>query len=221
MFEKYLEALKAKFPEISESYLRRIAEKKSKTITKEEDIPTSVEGVTFQNVLDSYGDSRATEAQQTSVANYEKKHGLKDGKPVHAGGDKTEPEKEKSTKEESGKGGDEMPAWFKAYKEDNDKRWDKLNAGTVTKNRKQILEEKLKDIPEKLRAKELKNFERMQFENDEAFDAYVEETVTDYADVKTEEVQDELGKSGATIIGGTSSKGLSKAKLDNVVANIT
>lgn len=80
MKKEILEALKAKFEGVSEAILNRIADKLAKTVTKQEDVATAVEGVTFQQVLESYGDSRATEAQQTAVTNYEKKHGLKDGK---------------------------------------------------------------------------------------------------------------------------------------------
>lgn len=80
MKKKILELLKTKFEGVSESILDRIAEKLAKTVTTEEQAATSVEGVTFQQVLEAYGDSRATEATRTAVSNYEKKHGLKDGR---------------------------------------------------------------------------------------------------------------------------------------------
>lgn len=80
MKKKILELLKTKFEGVSESILDRIAEKLAKTVTTEEQAATSVEGVTFQQVLELYGDSRATEATKTAVSNYEKKHGLKDGR---------------------------------------------------------------------------------------------------------------------------------------------
>lgn len=54
----------------------------AKTITSEEEVATAVEGVTFQSISESYGDSQATEAQKTAVSNYEKKHGQKDGQYI-------------------------------------------------------------------------------------------------------------------------------------------
>lgn len=67
MRKEILDALKAKFPGVSESILGRIADKLAKTASTQEQVTTAVEGVTFQQVLESYGDSRATEAQQTAV----------------------------------------------------------------------------------------------------------------------------------------------------------
>lgn len=41
-----------------------------------------MEGISFKDVLTSYDDFRAGDARITAVANYEKKHNLKDGKPI-------------------------------------------------------------------------------------------------------------------------------------------
>lgn len=57
-----------------------------------------MDGITIQDVVKSYGDYRANEAASTSVSNYEEKHGLKDGKPVNAGG----------SEEGKGKGGKKL-----------------------------------------------------------------------------------------------------------------
>ena len=84
--QQILEALKAKFQGVSESVLNRIAKSLAKTVTTEDQVKTVVDGVTLQKVIDAYGDSRATEAQQTAVHNYEQQYGLKDGKPVNGGG---------------------------------------------------------------------------------------------------------------------------------------
>lgn len=107
MKQQLLDALKAKFEGVSETILSRIADNLAKTVTKAEDVQTAVDGVTFQRVLESYGDSRATEAQQTAVKNYETKHNLKDGKPV---------EKEEPKPKPQG-GGDDVPEWAKAMQE--------------------------------------------------------------------------------------------------------
>ena len=57
-----MNALTTKFPGVSATILGRIADKLAKTAVTAEDVKTTVDGVTFQQVLESYGDSRATEA---------------------------------------------------------------------------------------------------------------------------------------------------------------
>ncbi|MCZ2726289.1 hypothetical protein [Bacteroides caccae] len=84
MKEKLLNALKTKFSGVSEAILERIAVKKAGGVTDESQITAIVDGISFQDVLTSYGDYRANEANVSSVRNYEEKHGLKDGKPVVA-----------------------------------------------------------------------------------------------------------------------------------------
>ena len=82
MKEKILALLKTKFPGVDEATLIRIAEKKATGVTDESQLQTIADGVGFQDVLNSYGDFRANGAVAFAVANYEKKHGLKDGKPI-------------------------------------------------------------------------------------------------------------------------------------------
>lgn len=86
MKKKLLDALKTKFSGVSEAILDRIATKKAEGVTDESQITAIVDGINFQYVLTSYGDYRANEANISSVNNYEEKYGLKDGKPVNAGG---------------------------------------------------------------------------------------------------------------------------------------
>jgi hypothetical protein len=105
-----LNALKARFAGVSESILNRIAEKLAKTVTKEDDVAAAVDAVTFQQVIDSESDRRATEASQTAVTNYERRHSLKEGKPVTGGGQGNENEPDKK---EDGNNND-TPAWAKA-----------------------------------------------------------------------------------------------------------
>lgn len=51
-------------------------------MTDESKVNSIVEGIGFQDVLNSYGDFRADGAASTAVKNYERKHNLKDGKAV-------------------------------------------------------------------------------------------------------------------------------------------
>ncbi len=185
MKKEILEALKAKFAGVSEAILNRIAEKLAKTVTKQEDVATAIDGVTFQQVLESYGDSRATEAQQTAVTNYEKKHGLKDGKKV----EEQKPTEKPKPNEETKPGEEEMPTWAKALIDSNKTLSDKLSAmegEKIATSRKSSLEAILKDAPEKIRQRYEKDFVRMTFKDDEDFNSWIGEITPDVEAITNE-----------------------------------
>lgn len=168
MKKKILEALKAKFEGVSEAILDRIATKLAKTATTEDQVATAVEGVTLQQVIESYGDSRATEAQQTAVRNYEAKHGIKDGKlEKPAGG---EPDK---NGEATKTGGEDTPAWAKTLIE----RLDRIEASKTVETRKQQLGKVIDRLPENLR----KAYERLPLDgySDEQFSTVLGEITTE------------------------------------------
>lgn len=146
MQEKILQLLKAKFEGVSDQILGRIAAKLAKTATTEEQAKTAVDGTTLQQVIESYGDSRATEAQQTAVRNYETKHGLKDGAKVT----QTEPQPKVTTQPE----GDDTPAWAKALIDANKaltERLDKVEGERITADRRAQLGKVIGKLPETLR----------------------------------------------------------------------
>lgn len=76
MKDKIFNALKVKFEGLEDSILLRIAGKKAEGVTDEAKITTIVDGITLQDVVKSYGDYRANEANISSIRNYEEKHGL-------------------------------------------------------------------------------------------------------------------------------------------------
>lgn len=112
MKQKLFEALKTKFVGVDAQILDRIATKKAEGQTDENQIPTIVEGVSFQDVLQSYGDFRAGDASKTAVTNYEKKHNLKEGKTIET------PEPTPTPQPEPPKP-DDTPAWAKALIDQN------------------------------------------------------------------------------------------------------
>ncbi|WP_212122930.1 hypothetical protein [Bacteroides pyogenes] len=145
MKEKILAALKTKFVGVDEAILSRIAEKKAGGVTDESQVPAIVEGVSFQDVLTSYGDYRAGDATTTAVKNYEKKHNLKDGKPVEQG----KPKEEKHVEE------DDVPAWAQSLIDSNKALSEKLagyEADRAKQERSAQISAKAKEygIPEKL-----------------------------------------------------------------------
>lgn len=161
MKQKIIEALKAKFEGVSEQILGRIADKLAKTATTAEQVATAVEGVTIQQVIDSYGDSRATEAQQTAVRNYEQKYGLKDGKAIEG----SEPEDTKLQPT-----GEKTPQWAKLLIDANKALTDRLNrleTERTSTNRRKELGAIVELLPENIR----KPYERMSIDTltDEEF----------------------------------------------------
>lgn len=166
MKKEILEALTTKFPGVSASILDRIAAKLAKTVTTAEQVKTAVEGVTIQQVIESYGDSRATEASNTArenaIKDYESRHGLKDGvkTTTTTGG---EQQKGGNATEQQNGGNDETPAWAKSLIE----RLDRMENAKTTETRTQQLNAVIGKLPENLR----KAYERIPVDkyNDEEF----------------------------------------------------
>lgn len=190
-----LDALKKKFEGVDEKVLNRIARNAAKTVKSEDEATQFVEDYTIQQVIDSYSDSRVTE----SIASYEKKHGLKDGKPVDADDntddaddkDKDEKKDQKDDKDDKdGKGKDDMPAWAKALIDGQTKlneRLDGIEKGKQADARKSKFLEAIKDAPEKFRERAEKKFARYTFKDDEDFESYLEELAEEVEEVSTTE----------------------------------
>lgn len=120
IFEQILAGLQQRFSGVDTATLTRIATKKAEGITDETKVTSIVEGISFQDVMQNYGDFRAGQAQTSAVSNYEKKHGLKDGKPIE------NPEEKKDEKKDDKK--DEVPAWAQALIDSNKTLSEKLSA---------------------------------------------------------------------------------------------
>ena len=119
IFEQILAGLQQKFTGVDTATLTRIATKKAEGVTDETKVNSIVEGISFQDVMQNYGDFRAGQAQTSAVSNYEKKHGLKDGKPVK------EPEEKKDEKKDEKK--NEVPSWAQALIDSNKSLSEKLS----------------------------------------------------------------------------------------------
>jgi hypothetical protein len=185
MEKKILDALTEKYTGVKESILRRVATKLAKTVTSEDDIATAVEGA-FADVLEAYGDQRATDATKTAVLNYEKKHNLKDGKAIS--GD--EPNQEPTSSEP---GGDEAPAWAKKLIEANTalkERLDQLNGERMQSSRKSVIDKLIEPLPASIR----KAYQRQELASmsEEDFTALQEEIKAE-----VDEINSDLSAKGA------------------------
>lgn len=204
MYQLILNALKAKFQGVSDAVLSRIANKLAKTVTSQEQVATSVEGVTLQQVIDSYADHRATEAQQTAVQNYESKYGLKDGEKVtpvtgqQQGGQPTGGQPTQPTA-----GATETPEWAKQLIEQNKALTDriaKMEGQRTTDSRKQQLSTIIAKLPEQLR----KPYERITLDSlsDEQFNTLVTEVTTE-----VEGIANDINSKGAVFGRPTANSG--------------
>ena len=195
MKQKLLEALKTRFKDmgVQDSILDGVATKLSKTITKEDQIETAVSGVTFDTLLQPEVDRRTTEASETAVKNYEKKHKLKDGKT-------TEKSKDPDPKPKEGEGDDEkVPTWAKSFMEKQDaldERISKQEKDRETSGKRSEASELLKasKIPEKLHKKWLKRIDVEDEEN--SLEDQVKGLEDEYLELKQDHVNDSVDEEG-------------------------
>lgn len=122
IYEQILAGLKTKFQGVEDATLQRIASKKAEGVTDEGKVNSIVEGISFQDVLTSYGDYRADGAQKTAVSNYEKKHNIKDGKPIE------EPKPQDPLPTPTPQATEQVPAWAQSLIDSNKTLSEKLSA---------------------------------------------------------------------------------------------
>lgn len=97
--------------------------------------------------------------------------------------DPVEPEKKDPEKK------DEAPAWFKQHVETQNKVIETLTStvanlqkGNTIQTRRQQLEAKLKDAPEKFKQRTLRDFDRLKIDSDDDFTNYLADVEQDVAD---------------------------------------
>lgn len=212
-----IEALRNRFAGVSDAILGRVADKLAKTVASQEEVATAVEGVTFQQVLESYGDSRATEAQQTAVRNYESKYGLKDGAKVENGGGAPQEQQAPTQQQKEEQG--QTPAWAQAIIDSNKTLREELNAlkgERLATDRRQKLAAITDKLPESLR----KAYDRTPVEGltDDDFNALLTEVGTEVDGI----VRDSSARGAVfgkpTAVNGRAAQGneLSKEQLDTI-----
>ncbi|WP_175629676.1 hypothetical protein [Bacteroides acidifaciens] len=169
--ELILAGLQQKFTGVDTAILTRIATKKAEGVTDETKVNSIVEGISFSDVLNSYGDFRAGDASKTAVTNYEKKHNLKDGKPVETTTTTT------TIKTEENK--DDVPAWAQALIDSNKNLSDKLTQfetekAQATRSQQILAKAKEYGIPENYA-------KRCAIKDDEDLDAYFKDLKQEFA----------------------------------------
>lgn len=152
-----LEALTAKFEGVNAEILTRVAEKLATKATTEEEAKALAEGVSFQDLLDRYGDYRAQQASS------------KQPKPAPA------PQEPKPNNEPS----DVLPEWAKELKAE----LESYKAQEANTKRLGKLKDILKELPESLRGRYERDFSRLTFKDDEDFTQWMEELTPDVSSI--------------------------------------
>lgn len=114
---------------------------------------------------------------------------------------------------------DKEPAWFREYREKQEKRIQELEGDKVATTRKSKLEKLLKDT-EKFGERTLKGFDRMTFKDEEAFEEYFSEVESDLKDYNKERAEAGLSTLGTPVGGGDKKDDKVKPLTDAEIAEI-
>lgn len=211
MKKKIVDALKVKFPGVSEAVLSKIADGLTGTVLKDEDVSPAVEKVTFQVVLDTC----VADEKQTAVAEYEGKHGLKDGKKIEAT-QIVEPAKV----EPAGDLASQITAAVAAAVKPLQDKITSMESGKTTDTRKQQLTTALEKAPAHFKERYEKDFDRLTFKDDADFANWAAGVKAD-ADKQAEDDATKGAVFGRPV-GGSGSVSKDKpsdAELDAIVGN--
>ena len=218
MKQKLLELLNTRFlgKGVRKDVLARLATAYSLQITTEEEAQALVEKLTdeqvteFQKELRSEVDSEIAKATKTALENAGKsKGGEGEGDP--------EPKKEEGGSSDPTDIASIVAAAIEKANAPLLQEINSIKAGKTTETRLSRMEEVLKDVNPELKAKALKDFGRMSFENDESFEEYLTETTTDIQTINQTIVNQGLAGHQPGNGGGAPTGKLTEAEYDNIV----
>lgn len=233
--EEIIAALQAKFGGIPSDTISGIAEKLAKTADPSAtDANTLIEGITFADIVKSYGDSRAQSAAQTAVRNYERKFQLKDGAPITPN---TQPQTPADTTPHNNPNPNsissqqpQQPAAQQQPQQDIaaliaqavaqavSPLQDQLNqykGQQLQTARKSRYEAAIKPLPEGIRKQYLASFDRMSFADDEDFEQYMTQFTQE-----TKAIADDIAKRATVMTPPKSANApLDMTKVDPMVIN--
>lgn len=236
--EEIIAALQAKFGGIPSDTISGIAEKLAKTADPSAtDANTLIEGITFADIVKSYGDSRAQSAAQTAVRNYERKFQLKDGAPItpntppQTPADTTphnnpnpniissqQPQQPQQPAAQQQPQQDIAALIAQAVAQAVSPLQDQLNqykGQQLQTARKSRYEAAIKPLPEGIRKQYLASFDRMSFADDEDFEQYMTQFTQE-----TKAIADDIAKRATVMTPPKSANApLDMTKVDPMVIN--
>lgn len=218
MYEKILALLSAKFAQARKDGLQQMARVLSLQAGDESEIQALVDKLTAEQVTDFIKhyrrevDAEVTGANKTFEANLKSKYDFVE-KTTPASTPRASSKETQEAQAGNGSSDDvariiqqSVEAAIKPLQE----KIQSFEHGKTLSTRKQTLEGKLKEAPQSFKNTILKSFEKMQFESDEEFEAFVAETESDLKEFSQEAANTGLG--GFPKPGSSSSADVSKDK---------
>ncbi len=213
MYEKILALLLTTFAGVRKDGLAQLARVLSLQATTEEEAQNLVKTLTDEKVKGfvkeyrSEVDKEVSEGNKTFEANLRKKYDFKERDP------------QKKTKTGGGEGAGDIESIVKnAVANAVKPLQEELNgyrARNIEKQRLGTLQEKLNACKdETFKAKALKDFKRMNFETDEEFDEYLQDTETDIASANQNFADSKLGGHEKPIFSQKTEEGISSGVAD-------
>lgn len=189
-----------------------------------EEAKSLAEKITVSQLLDLQAENHTaavTAAADKAIADYEKKHSLKDGKPTDKG---SETLSEKKTQNPGPAGSEEIPAWARQLIDDNKtyrQELTEIKAARLKEDRLSRFRKAIEKAPEKVRVRYEKDFSRLSFKDDADFDSYLEEIAPDISAIAEQvskpgpHVSAPFGSQG----GGDAPSALVKARFEGAAKN--
>jgi hypothetical protein len=215
MKEKILALLLAKFAGVRKDGLEQLAKSMALQVEKEDEATALVEKLTADNVNNfvkdwrSAVDKEVSDGTKTHEATLRKKYDLVEKKePKEPGKDPKEPT-------DSTDIASIVANAVKAAVEPLQKELSSFKGEKVTETRLQVLQQKFAVIPEgnklaeEFKAQKLKDFKRMNFESDEAFNEYLTEVESGVASFNQNLADSNLSEQGKPIFGKKEADGVS------------
>lgn len=198
--EQIAALLVAKFPGVRKDGLAQIARVIPFQVTTDDEIQALIDKLEVDKVTEAVKefrknvDKEVSDATKTHETNLKKKFDFKEKKVEP--GEPTPP----GPADPSDVASIIKAAVAEAVKPLQD-RLTSFEGERTTGSRLQTLEGKIKDMPETFKAKVLKDFKRMNFQDDTAFNEYLTETETDIAAFNQELADSGLGQQGKPLAG--------------------
>lgn len=213
MKEKILALLVAKFTGVRKDGLTQMARLYALQVATDDEAKALVDKLTKEQVDDFIRefrgdvDKEVSEGNKTFETNLKKKFDFVEKKGTSNTGDPEPPKGNEPA---------DISAIIKAAVTDAvaplKEELERYKASDVAKTRLQMLNEKLSTCKDEgFKAKSLKDFARMQFDTDEAFNEYLTDTEKDVADANQRYADSRLGNQGRPMFAGADATGVSTA----------
>lgn len=212
MKEQILKALKIKFANLGfgDKAFEGVASYLAATVTEEDKIETAINGVepllkSFQGDADKrVNDAIAKEKREKSTEK----------------GDESKKDKQENKSSDDDPKDEVSKALLEQLKALSEKV-SAMESGKTLESRKSVLEKKLEGLPEKVKTKFVKDFNRMSFQTDEDFNTYLTETEADIAEIKQDFSNQNLKTFGKPVIGGgKTEKEPAKEEVKSIVGDL-